>query len=293
MGQDVGKLNDVPQFNTNAFPVMGLDLHGKFINDSNLEQSLSEFSNEIVELNLAQNQLTQISDCLVEFASKVQVNLFFFNRKVCSFYLFHFSRPGLGSLRQPHPIAAGIALLALVPSARVIPRGEWPHHSPGRNRRTQELEPSRYALFSYFLFLSFLSLSFPHFVALTSNQLTFPADSPLLQLTTLETLWLSYNNIASLPDSLFTKLTRLKKLSCAYNLLTRLNPNIGALLQLEKLVVKSNQLSYLPGEILTLPALKVLEATPNPFLDRSSLKALDGRDAATPMVLPLVELCLR
>lgn len=253
MGQDVGKLEEnVPQFNTNAVPLMGLDLHGKAIDDLNLEYSLSEFSSEVVELNLAQNLLTQVSDRLIEFASNVKIL----------------------DLSDNH-------ILLLPPSISLL------------SCHLQEL----YLVHNHLTTLpdSLSQLTNLNLLALTSNDLTFPDDSPILQLTSLETLWLSYNRITALPEALFTNLTRLRKLSCAYNELAHISASIGALRCLEKLVVKSNQLKSLPGEIMRLPNLKVLEANNNCYHEKSLLIALTRTTPETtpPMVLPLAEICLR
>lgn len=253
MGQDVGKPEEiVPQFNTNAVPLMGLDLHGKEINDLNLEHSLSEFSDEVVELNLAQNQLTQVSDRLIEFASNVKIL----------------------DLSDNHILSLPLSISSL-------------------SCHLQELYLVHNCLTTLPDSLSHLTNL--NLLALTSNELTFPDDSPLLQLTSLETLWLSYNRITELPEALFTNLTRLRKLSCAYNELTHISASIGNLRCLEKLVVKSNQLNYLPGEILRLPSLKVLEANNNRYYEKSLLTPLIRTTPETtpPMVLPLAELCLR
>jgi Leucine-rich repeat (LRR) protein len=81
----------------------------------------------------------------------------------------------------------------------------------------------------------------------------------IFQLTHLESLELSYNQLETLPPEIGA-LTALKELRLGHNRLKSLPPEIGALTELTRLEVDWNQLEGLPKEIAGLTSLQELRA---------------------------------
>lgn len=91
-----------------------------------------------------------------------------------------------------------------------------------------------------------------------------PMISNIGVLQTLQTLWLSYNELQDLPDSLFD-LKQVKRLSLANNKLDRLPERLGELSNLEYLYLEKNQLTTLPNSIKKLKKLRRLNLSNNPI----------------------------
>ena len=99
----------------------------------------------------------------------------------------------------------------------------------------------------------------PSKVDLMSQGLTeFPSElCDPLRAGTLRVLYLQYNQLTALPESIGA-LVGLKVLNLLRNQLTALPASIGALVGLEKLYLRENQLTALPESIVALTALKRL-----------------------------------
>jgi Leucine-rich repeat (LRR) protein len=91
-------------------------------------------------------------------------------------------------------------------------------------------------------------------------------------LKTLETLWLSYNELQDLPISLFD-LKNVRRLSLANNKLESISERLGELSNLEYLYLEKNQLSTIPKSIKKLKKLRHLNLANNP-LDIKEKRAL-------------------
>ena len=85
---------------------------------------------------------------------------------------------------------------------------------------------------------------------------------PILKLTTLQRLDLSYNKISKIPEGI-SSLKKLKVLKLFFNNITTLPKSIGRLESLEELDLHSNRIENLPKSITNLKALKILELTNN------------------------------
>jgi Leucine-rich repeat (LRR) protein len=83
-------------------------------------------------------------------------------------------------------------------------------------------------------------------------------------LKTLETLWLSYNELQALPSSLF-ELKQIRRLSLANNKLENLSEQLGELSNLEYLYLEKNKLTTLPKSIKKLQKLRHLNLANNPI----------------------------
>ena len=83
-------------------------------------------------------------------------------------------------------------------------------------------------------------------------------------LKTLETLWLSYNELQALPSSLF-ELKQIRRLSLANNKLEELSEQLGELSNLEYLYLETNKLTTLPKSIKKLQKLRHLNLANNPI----------------------------
>ncbi|MBG1240332.1 COR domain-containing protein, partial [Nostoc sp. NZL] len=98
---------------------------------------------------------------------------------------------------------------------------------------------------------------------LSSNQLSsLPPE--FVQLTNLQTLYLSNNQLSSLPPEI-VQLTNLQTLDLSSNQLSSLPPEIGQLTNLQTLDLSSNQLGSLPPEIGQLTNLQTLYLSNNPL----------------------------
>ncbi|MEH2169266.1 MAG: COR domain-containing protein, partial [Nostoc sp.] len=96
---------------------------------------------------------------------------------------------------------------------------------------------------------------------LTDNQLSsLPPEFG--QLTNLQTLYLTDNQLSSLPPE-FGQLTNLQTLDLRRNQLSSLPPEIGQLTNLRSLYLRSNQLSSLPPEIGQFTNLQTLDLDSN------------------------------
>lgn len=84
------------------------------------------------------------------------------------------------------------------------------------------------------------------------------------QLQQLETLWMSYNDLQEVPNSI-QSLKQLRFLSLAHNQLTELPALIGKLDQLEYLYLENNQLIKLPKELRSLTKLRYIDLRNNPL----------------------------
>ncbi|MEM9154067.1 MAG: COR domain-containing protein, partial [Cyanobacteria bacterium P01_F01_bin.33] len=84
------------------------------------------------------------------------------------------------------------------------------------------------------------------------------------QLTNLNTLYLSANQLSQLPPEI-GQLTNLKELDLSENQLSQLPPEIGQLTNLNTLYLSANQLSQLPPEIGQLTNLNMLDLRNNPL----------------------------
>ncbi|KAH8116320.1 hypothetical protein DFH11DRAFT_1579933 [Phellopilus nigrolimitatus] len=110
-------------------------------------------------------------------------------------------------------------------------------------------------------------------------------------------LYITNNRIRTLPNELFN-LDALVVLSLRSNMLTELNPQICQLHNLRELNVASNQLRYLPSEIMDMK-LTSLAVDPNPFAVNPcaaaglSIDRWFGPVERRHRVVPLVELALR
>ncbi|XP_058113245.1 plant intracellular Ras-group-related LRR protein 6-like [Magnolia sinica] len=96
--------------------------------------------------------------------------------------------------------------------------------------------------------------------------------NPTVDLTLIGKLDLSGNNLQSIPESLTAKMCTSKKsynralqeLNANFNKLTRLPDNMGPeLVNLQKLSVNSNKLSFLPISISRITSLRILDARLN------------------------------
>ncbi len=85
------------------------------------------------------------------------------------------------------------------------------------------------------------------------------------QITTLEKLNLSENNISSFSDDALFDLENLLELDLSYNELTYLPSSIGKLKKLKKLNLSGNKISSLPIEFENLISLESLELDGNPI----------------------------
>ncbi|MEH1885247.1 COR domain-containing protein, partial [Nostoc sp.] len=101
------------------------------------------------------------------------------------------------------------------------------------------------------------------------------------QLTNLQTLYLSFNQLSSLPPE-FGQLTNLQTLELSRNQLSSLPPEFGQLTNLQSLYLGSNQLSSLPPEFGQLTNLQTLylnsnqlSSLPPEFGQLTNLQTLD------------------
>ena len=115
---------------------------------------------------------------------------------------------------------------------------------------------------------------------LSENQLTELPES-LFQLTQLQTLDLSENQLTELPESL-GQLTQLQTLDLSENQLTELPESLGQLTQLRSLDIRNNQLTSLPdclGQLTQLQSLNVsgnqLTALPESLGQLTQLQSLN------------------
>jgi Leucine-rich repeat (LRR) protein len=83
-------------------------------------------------------------------------------------------------------------------------------------------------------------------------------------LTTVEVLWLSYNELQDLPSSLFD-LKQIRRLSLANNKLETISTDLAKLSKLEYLYLEKNQLTTLPSSIKKLKKLRHLNLKNNPI----------------------------
>src|SRR5256885_1422521 len=99
--------------------------------------------------------------------------------------------------------------------------------------------------------------TFKKYTAINRLKNKLKINEEIGQLTNLQTLYLSYNKLSSLPVEI-GQLNNLQKLYLDCNLLTTLPAEIGQLTNLQTLSLHSNQLSTLPAEIGQLTNLREL-----------------------------------
>ena len=99
------------------------------------------------------------------------------------------------------------------------------------------------------------------YLFLSSNEITSLPDS-IGNISALQELDLSYNQLNSLPDSL-TNITGLRELSLSYNQLSSLPENLGNINSLQLLNVSGNQLTSLPNSIGNLANIQMLYLNKN------------------------------
>ena len=93
----------------------------------------------------------------------------------------------------------------------------------------------------------------------------YSLESNIGQLVNLEKLYLNYNNLTTLPESI-GNLEKLKLLDIPSNQLTFLPITIGQMINLETLNLGGNQLTSLPNSIGDLEKLKILNLENNKIL---------------------------
>jgi len=98
-----------------------------------------------------------------------------------------------------------------------------------------------------------------------SNRGLFKLTRRICYYPHLTALYLSSNNLTSVPDELFTHLTNLVHLDLSYNRITQIPPTVENLQQLKRLLLFSNRLTSLPVQIGRLWKLKQLSVENNPI----------------------------
>uniref|UniRef100_T1JJ65 Uncharacterized protein n=1 Tax=Strigamia maritima TaxID=126957 RepID=T1JJ65_STRMM len=103
-------------------------------------------------------------------------------------------------------------------------------------------------------------------IQLNEIELTMIPEA-LLLLNHLQILYLSNNQITSLPPSFFSRLSKLRWLDLRHNQLNCLPWNIGEHSNLTTLLLEGNRLTILPPELGLVPNLRGLNIRNNPLVD--------------------------
>eukprot|EP01095_Lingulamoeba_sp_RSL-Kostka_P003196 TRINITY_DN1411_c0_g1_i1.p1 TRINITY_DN1411_c0_g1~~TRINITY_DN1411_c0_g1_i1.p1 ORF type:complete len:246 (+),score=36.80 TRINITY_DN1411_c0_g1_i1:104-841(+) len=125
---------------------------------------------------------------------------------------------------------------------------------------------------------SFGNLTMLKYLEVKYNFTEFP--SPILELSSLETLLINENKLLALPDDI-DRLSSLLIFNCSNNELTELPRNIGNILSLKTLNIKMNKIEKLPDNFGNLSKLEHLYITnnliselPESFFNLLSLKRM-------------------
>ncbi|KAL5260993.1 hypothetical protein ACHWQZ_G006890 [Mnemiopsis leidyi] len=98
-----------------------------------------------------------------------------------------------------------------------------------------------------------------------SNKHLKEVPKTIKNFSNIEFLYLSTNDIKSIPDHFFTNLPQLKWLDFRHNLLSAIPSSIGQHRQLRTLLLQGNKLTRLPIELGNIPTLSGLNIADNPL----------------------------